>query len=107
MRLMEDMGWRERLADAVARSGRSERDISLEIGRAGNYLNGVLKLGKEPSLSNMVALAAVLEVSLVWLVFGREETVETEELLKLYASLDPSQRKAFLALAKSIATPAA
>lgn len=52
--------WRDRLASEVARSGRSKRDISLSAGLSQNYLREILEAGKEPSFTNLVAIAGEL-----------------------------------------------
>lgn len=40
--------WRERFSDAVARSGMSQREISVAAGRAPGYVYGILKENKDP-----------------------------------------------------------
>lgn len=100
---MADISWRPRLAEAIERSGKSERAISRAIGRTPSYLHSVLKENKQPSIDNLVLLATELNVSLTWLIFGVEMSGDAETLLKLYAGLTDDQKGDFLRMAKSVA----
>lgn len=100
---MDKGSWRDRLSDAIARSGRSERSLSIAIGRADGYVHGILKAGKEPGIDSFAALARELNVSLPWLLFGAEMSGNTERLLEVYAALSPSQQADFLRLAENLA----
>lgn len=95
---MPDGGWRTRLQAAVDASGRSMRDVSLAAGVGANYLHGILRDGKEPTIDRLVAICEQLGVSLVQIVYGAAMTAEAEELLKLYASLEPKRQKDLLRL---------
>lgn len=95
--------WRDRLREAIVEKQTSERALSIAIGRAPAYLNGILKLGKQPTVDNMVMIADKLGVSLMWLLFGDDMSPEAEKLLRLYSSLKPKQRADFLRLAESVA----
>jgi lambda repressor-like predicted transcriptional regulator len=60
--------WRERLETALKDAGRSKRDVSLAAGLGPNYLHEVLTLGKEPSIKNLIAIAATLNTSVAFLI---------------------------------------
>lgn len=100
---MANITWRQRLEQAITKSGMSERAISRAIGRAPGYTQGIIKLGKEPSIESVVRLADVLGVSLEWLLFGIEQDGDTDRLMRIYAGLSPDQRAEFLRLAESVA----
>lgn len=62
----------DRLESVVAKSGRSQRDISKAAGLAPGTLNDILKnRRRSPSVENLKALAGVLGVSAAWLVDGQ------------------------------------
>lgn len=96
--------WRERLELAIERSKRSERSLSIAIQRSPGYIHGALKEGKQPGVDDMIAIARELQVPATWLLFGVEMSANTEKLLRLYASLSPSQQDDFLKMAESAAS---
>lgn len=55
--------WRVRLAAALDESGKSKREVSIAAGLGPNYIREILKDGKEPSVGNLMAIAAALNVS--------------------------------------------
>jgi len=94
-----DDEWRKRLAEAVEKSGRSARDISLAAGLAHGYVHSLLgKEDKDPSVQNLQKICDELEVSLIAIWFGLEITPEAEEFLRVFESATPEQRRALLAL---------
>lgn len=95
--------WRERFSDAVARSGMSQREISVAAGRAPGYVYGILKENKDPTIDNLVALADVLGVSITWLITGADVSPDQETLLTLYAGLPVEDQAALRRLAEAIA----
>lgn len=90
-------GWRDRLADAVARSGKSREAIALEAGLGRAYLYGVFKENKVPSVENLIALANAAGASPAFIIFGWKMTEQHEELMSLLAE-DPKQIGAILTL---------
>jgi transcriptional regulator with XRE-family HTH domain len=96
-------GWRERLKDAIAISGRSARAISIEAGMSPGYLHGILNEGKDPTLINLLAVCEVLGVSLAYIVHGYMMNHGTEQLLKSWAHLSPEAQKAVLANLDAVA----
>lgn len=59
---------------------------------------------KEPTIGRLIAITDALGESPMRILYGLEITGDAEDLLRLYADLDESQRKAFLALAKTLPT---
>lgn len=55
--------WRGRLAAVLKESGRSKREVSLSAGLGPNYIREILNGGKEPSVTNLMSVAASLNVS--------------------------------------------
>lgn len=98
--------WRERLAAAIEKAGKTERSVSLEIGRAPGYLHGILKEGKEPGIDSFAAIANAVNVSLAWLLYGAEFTGNSEKLLRLFSQLNDDQQADFLRMAESVAAVA-
>lgn len=96
-----DDEWRKRLAEAVAKSGRSARDISLAAGLAHGYVHSLLgKEDKDPSVHNLQRICDELGVSLNSVWFGFDITPEAEEFLRYFESATPEQRRALLAIWK-------
>jgi hypothetical protein len=92
-------GWRERLARAAEKSGRSLRDISLKAGMGAGYLHGILVEEKDPTIGNMLKIADQIGVSLSHIIYGIELGADEERLLRFYAQMTPRQKKAFLEMA--------
>lgn len=99
---MAEAGWRQRLSEAVEKSGRSERAISLAAGCGHGYLNSILNTEKDPTLPRLVKICAELKVSLTYIVLGIEQTPTQERLLMLLSELPEAQQEAFLRMAESI-----
>ena len=100
---MESGIWRDRLRNAVAESGRSMRDISLHSGLSPGYVYSILEEGKEPTIERLMRVSDELNVSLFKILYGFEMNGDSVELLRLYATLTPDQRRAFLQMAKATA----
>jgi len=97
-------GWRERLAEAVAKSDRSLRSISLKAGMGAGYLHGVLVEQKDPTIGNLAKIADQIGVSLSHIIYGIELGADEERLLRLYARMTQRQKNAFLEMAHSSAS---
>ena len=104
--ILNDIGtWRLRIRDALEQSGKSMREVSLAAQCGPGYLFDILESGKEPTVERLLRIANVLEISVSSLLYGIQMGKEEEELLELYSTLTPSQRRAFLNLARSTALP--
>lgn len=96
--------WRERLLAAVDEAiaqGRSDRDISLKAGLGPNFVNQLRNSETEPSVKNVLRLAAELRVSLSTLFLGRETSPEDEESLSLLGAITPAEREGLLSLLRA------
>lgn len=97
-------GWKDRLAAAIAESGRSERDISLsarpprkpQLGPG--YVHSILKEGKDPTIGNLQAICDALGVSIYRILGGFDMTPETERLLRLLVAAEEDDRRSVLQL---------
>ena len=98
-------GWRARLSEAVAKSEKSGRQVSLEAGLGAGYLHSILKEGKDPTVSNLMKVCEKLGVSLWAILYGADLTAEDEELLRLYQASSPGEREALLQLVRSRRAP--
>lgn len=59
-----ECAWREGLAAIVAGSGMSMRAISTAAGLGAGYLHSIINDGKEPTISNLASVCAVLGVGI-------------------------------------------
>lgn len=90
-----DNGWRDRLAAAVAHSGKSYRELSRACGFGPNFVSEFMAGGKAPSADRVVKLADVLGLSLSYVFTGVNISQEDEDFLRLVAQL-PEDRKQHL-----------
>ncbi len=101
---MESTGWRERLAAAIEKDGRSPRAVSLAIGRSGGYVRSILVSGKEPSLDAFVALCDELNADPMEILFNlKTNDAVALRLFRAYSQMTAAQREKFLDLAQVIA----
>jgi transcriptional regulator with XRE-family HTH domain len=56
--------WRTRLEAAIEASDMSKREISIAAGLGENYVQQMLRDGKEPSVSSLIAIATALDISM-------------------------------------------
>lgn len=94
---MIDDAWRARLTDAIKGSGKSWNKISKDAGLAPNYLNGILKLGKEPGLDRLLRICDSIPASPAWIIHGYDVTPEDEQILQLLRR-NPKARQGIFAL---------
>ena len=95
--------WRKRLREAVESSGKSLRAVSLAAGCSPGYLHGILSSNKEPTITRLVKLCAVLNVSFTYVAVGIAWSPTQERLLLLMSELPDEQKALLLDLAKSLA----
>lgn len=88
---------RNRLQEALDNKRMSMRAASLEAGLSETALHGIVKLGRDPGVSNLVKVCDVLDVTLGWIMYGQDLTPENAEVLQLLQD-NPSKRDAILAL---------
>ncbi len=92
--------WRCRLAEAIKKSGKSERAVSLAAGKGPGYVHSILKEGKDPTLDNLIAICGIVGVSLPYIVYGYNISSEAEEILSLIEK-SPQARDGILKILKS------
>lgn len=97
-----DDAWRGRLEQALETNKRSARSVSLAMGRGPGYIYSVLRTPNKPGLENLIAICDELQISILWLLFGVDMNKESEELLRIFSTLDKDQRQQFLTLARSL-----
>ncbi len=73
--------WRLRLAQAIAAKNTSKRKVSLDAGLGAGAVHSWLAEGKDPSVTHLMRVCAVLGVTLTWLTKGYDITPEAEEIL--------------------------
>lgn len=88
--------WRDRLAEAIERSGKSYRRISLDAGLGATYVYDVLEIGKEPTVDRLLKVIEQIGGGSIYILHGIKISPEEEEVLKTYSRLNESQRQTFL-----------
>jgi transcriptional regulator with XRE-family HTH domain len=91
-------GWRERLADAIDKDGRSLSAICRSANVGQNVLTQLFNDGKVPKITTFMALCRELRVSPLYILEGVNVDVDDVELLKVWAAASPERRRAFLAI---------
>ncbi|ETS05888.1 hypothetical protein Q655_01383 [Bartonella henselae JK 51] len=91
-------GWRQRLAAALEKSGRSKRSISLAAGKGAGYLHSILVEGKEPTIESLARVCHEINISMNYILYGQGASPEDKEFLDLISKLSPQERQAILTL---------
>lgn len=94
--------WRQRLSEAIERSGKTPRAVSLAAGCSAGYLHGILKEGKEPGLERLMKISEVVETSLTQIILGIDLTLTQERLLLLLSGLPDDQKELLLRMAEEL-----
>jgi transcriptional regulator with XRE-family HTH domain len=92
--------WRDRLAAAIEERGETMRSVSLKAKLGANYVHGVLKDGKDPTVEKLLAICQALNVSPAYVLIGETVPPEIEALLLLMQTSE-ARRKAILDLLRS------
>lgn len=95
---MSEETWRDRLAAAIEKNGKTKRGVSLAAGLNPGYVHSLLVEGKDPTIDNLIAVCEKAGVALSYVMYGFEITAEAEEILRELAAAAPDQRKAMLTL---------
>ncbi|HEY8595755.1 MAG TPA: helix-turn-helix domain-containing protein [Devosiaceae bacterium] len=98
--------WRERLIDAIKRSGKSWRSISIAANLSPNFVTQMIRDGKTPSTDNLVSLASALGISMTFLFTGSYLSAEDEEVLRLYSLLPAEEREHLFGMLRARASSA-
>ena len=89
-----DKNWFTRLATAIEADTRSKRDISLAAKLGPNYVQQMLKNGKQPTVENLMSLLEVLGYAKMFFVLtGVEFDDEDEEFIRVAMSFPPGLRR--------------
>lgn len=97
LRMELDDAWKTRLADAVEKSGRSMRAISLAADAGPGYLHSVLQEGKDPSVGKLLAVCRALGASPTFILYGIDVLPEDAEVIDAMRA-DPETRDAVVSL---------
>lgn len=94
----ESFDWKGRLQEAVAKDGRSRREISTAAGMSYNYLSQILSDEKMPKIENLENVCRALGISPVYILSGIEITPRVEELIRIFSDAPEHLQLAMLAL---------
>lgn len=84
--------WKERLAEAIEKDGRSKTAISKATGRGPMYVSQIFSENKTPTIDNLNALCNTLNVSPVYICYGLDFPEELTPYISRFSSLDPNDR---------------
>lgn len=79
---MDTTGWKARLEAALKEKDITPRAASLKAGFAPGYAHSLLREGKDPSVTNLLALCDVIGVSGIYVIFGFDVDPETELVMR-------------------------
>lgn len=96
---MKDAAWRQRLADAIAESGKSKRAVSLAAKAGAGYVHSILVDGKDPTVEKLMAVCEVINASPTYILYGVDVRPEDAEIIGAMRT-SPATRDAVLALLK-------
>lgn len=88
-----DDNWFPRLIEAIEADPRSKRAISQAAGLGPNFVQQMIKNGKEPGAANLQALVRVLgTVKMFYIMTGIEVSPEDEDFLRSALAAPPRLR---------------
>ncbi|MET3560612.1 hypothetical protein ABID39_001318 [Bartonella japonica] len=91
-------GWRQRLSEALEKSGRSKRSVSLAAGKGPGYLHSILAEGKEPTIESLVRVCHEINISVNHILYGQGVSSNDKEFIDLISKLSPEEKQAVLTL---------
>lgn len=94
---MQNDDWRARLTATLKEKNLSKREVSLNSGNGQGYVHSILSEGKEPTIKNLEAVCAALNVSLSYILYGFDVTPEDEGILAAMHE-SPEKRDAVITL---------
>ena len=74
---------RERLETAIRDKRRNLSEVSLEAGLSKTYLHNVLRRGQTPSVDKLERVCSVLNISMLWVMYGLEVPDGAEEVFEV------------------------
>lgn len=97
MSISKNADWFARLEAAIAASGKTLRQISLEAGLSHGYMHSLVSGRRAPSVPHLIKICRVLGIAVSEIVDGHPLAPETAELLEIWASMSAERRKVWLA----------
>ena len=89
-----DKNWFPRLVEVIEADKRSKRDISLAAKFGPNYVQQMIKNGKQPTMDNFLDLLDVLGLAhTFYILTGIEFGPEDEEFLRIALAMPPRIRE--------------
>ena len=93
---------RDRIIEAVRKSGRSMSAISRECGQGKNWLEQMINTGREPGAILFAKLCQVLGTTHGAIIFGADVTAEEEEIARQIVDLTPERRELVRAMVRNL-----
>jgi hypothetical protein len=85
--------WQKRFEARVEQDGRSARAISLAAGLGPNFVQQMLKTGREPGIDKFLAVLGVMGTSsALYVLTGQDFTEQDAEFLRLVGGMDPEMK---------------
>ncbi len=85
--------WQKRFEARIEQDGRSARAISLAAGLGPNFVQQMLKTGREPGIDKFLAvLGAMGTSSALYVLTGQDFTEQDAEFLRLVGGMDPEMK---------------
>ena len=89
-----DTNWFPRLLEVIAADPRSKRQLSKDAGLGDNYVQQMIKNGKQPGAENLQSLLDALGYSqMIYILTGIQIAPEDEAAVKALLSLKPATRR--------------
>ena len=88
---------RERIREEIKRQRRTQSDVAEAAGLGHGYLTNLLSRDQMPSVEKLHALCVELGVSIVWVMYGTNDTLDFERIIKIMGK-DPRKLYALLTL---------
>lgn len=101
-----DDSWFERLVAVIEADGRDMKALSREAGCGQNYVQQMIKNGKQPTVGRFVSLLAVLgRPASLHVILGADLSAEDEELIRLVSGLPDERKRKALAFFRELQAP--
>lgn len=98
-------GWHSRLIEAIERDSRGYFGISQAAGLSRNYVQQLVKYGKEPGAEKLVRILNALGTDAsLYIILGVEMTPENAKALAAFSAMTKPQRDALLPFLERVTT---
>lgn len=91
---MMDADVKQRLREAIEKSGRSMRAISTACGFGPSYLSGILNENKEPSYTKLMRVCEELNVTHTYIFYGADVTPAQERIARMVGPMSDEEVEA-------------